>query len=278
MWHFNKLLGICGLHVITSQTKGNKISFTLKQRRLTANCLRCQKKTKCFHSYAPVRIIKHGAILGKICELVIRPRRFNCTFCNVVFTEKIPLFPPYQKATIKHKEEVVFNLSDRSFNAGTKRYSVSYHTQRKWLKELVSHKVFNFETEEKEAIPFVLGIDEVSFSGHKMLTTVGNISKHRLKGVMTSKNKTDLKKLLRSLSPTVKSLISEVVIDMCDLYLFAVREVLPEASVVVDHFHVIQDANRRIDEERRILQDIYKKPIKRYILTKNKGVGHNYPY
>lgn len=209
-------------------------------------------------------------MLGKSCVLVFRPRRFLCKFCKRIFVEDLGFIAKRQRVTPKHKKEVVLNLSDRSFLSGTRKYNVSYHTQRKWLKEIVSSSVFDFSKEEKEATAFVLGIDEVSFSGHKMLTTVGNITKHRLKGVMTSKNKTELKKLLRSLTPSVKSLISEVVIDMCDLYLFAVQEILPKASIVVDHFHVIQDANRRLDEERRLLQDIFKKPIKRYILTKNK--------
>lgn len=88
-----------------------------------------------------------------------------------------------------------------------------------------------------------------------MVTTIGNITKHRLKGVLSSKRKDELKKVLRSLSPKIKSLISEVVIDMSNLYLKAVKEVLPKAEIVVDHFHLIQDANRRIDEERRLLQD-----------------------
>jgi len=57
---------------------------------------------------------------------------------------------------------------------------------------------------------------------------------------------------------------------MCDFYKKAVEETLSSAKIVVDHFHIIQDANRRIDQERLLLQDINKKKILRYILTKNK--------
>ena len=270
MWNFNKLLGVSGFSIVNCSSDDKNVIFHLKRRRKTAVCPRCSRRTKNIYDRTPERKLKHGTILGKICTIFFRTRRFYCVFCRLVFVEETNIAPRYQRATLKHKKEVVLNLSDRSFLSGTRKYSVSYHTQRKWLNELVRTEVFNFSEEEKEGAPFVLGIDEVSFSGHQMLTTVGNITKHRLKGVMTSKNKTDLKKLLRSLSPSVKSLISEVVIDMCDLYLFSVREVLPKTSIVVDHFHVIQDANRRLDEWRRLLQDIYKKPIKRYILTKNK--------
>ena len=191
-------------------------------------------------------------------------------FCNCVFVEKINIISKYQRATLRHKREVIFNLSDRSFSVGTKRYKISYNTQRRWLDELVKDKLFDFTEEEKTNKPFVLGIDEVSFAGRQMVTTIGNITDHKLKGILNSKRKDELKKVLRSFPTRIKSLISEVVIDMCPLYLMAVKQVLPNTSIVVDHFHVIQDANRRIDGTRYLLQDIYKKRIPRYILTKNK--------
>jgi len=269
MWNFNKILDICGLQISKTKSNNENVSFYLSQRRVTAHCPKCKNRTNAFHSFSPSRKIKHGTILGKTCSLVIRPRRFHCFNCDFVFTEKI-LVAPYEKATLKHKREVIFNLSDRSFRSGTKRFNVSYHTQRKWLKEIVQCEVLNFEKEKTENKSFVLGIDEVSFAGRDMVTTIGNITKHRLKGVLHSRRKDELKKVLKNLPSDVKSLISEVVIDMCDLYLRSVKEVLPKVSVVVDHFHIIQDANRRIDGERVLLQDIYKKRIPRYILTKNK--------
>jgi len=59
-----------------------------------------------------------------------------------------------------------------------------------------------------EELPFVLGIDEVSFSGNDMVTTIGNITTHQLKGVLHSKRKDELKKVLRSIPRTVRPLIS----------------------------------------------------------------------
>ena len=39
----------------------------------------------------------------------------------------------------------------------------------------------------------------------------------------------------------------------------AAEAVVPEARVVVDHFHVVADSNRRMDEARRIEQDVNRK-------------------
>lgn len=269
MWNFSKILEICGFQISKLKSDETKIVFHLNQRRVTARCPKCKDRTNIIHGFSPSRKIKHGTILGKTCLLIIRPRRFHCFKCNSVFTENI-VTKPYEQATLKHKQEVIFNLSDRSFSSGTKKYKVSYNTQRRWLNELTADKLFDFKKEEKDNKPFVLGIDEVSFAGREMVTTIGNITDHHLKGILNSKRKDELKKVLRSFPLHIKSLISEVVIDMCPLYLMAVKQVLPSAAIVVDHFHIIQDANRRIDGTRYLLQDIHKKKIPRYILTKNK--------
>ena len=270
MWNFNKFLDIPGFHVTKCENKDKNIYFYLKKRNRTATCKSCGEKTNCIYDHGRLRKIKHGTIADKPAILVFSPRRFKCLFCNSVFVEKINIVNKYQRATLRHKREVIFNLSDRSFSAGTKKYKVSYGTQRRWLDELTADKLFDFKKEEKDNKPFVLGIDEVSFAGRQMVTTIGNITNHKLKGILNSKRKDELKKVLRSFSPQIKSLISEVVIDMCPLYLMAVKQILPKTAIVVDHFHIIQDANKRIDSARYILQDIYKKRIPRYILTKNK--------
>lgn len=270
MWNFNKFLDIPGFHVTKCENKDKNIYFYLKKRSRTTTCKSCGEKTNGIYDRGRLRKIKHGTIADKPAILVFSPRRFKCLFCNSVFVEKINIVNKYQRATLRHKREVIFNLSDRSFSSGTKKYKVSYGTQRRWLDELTKDKLFDFKKEEKDNKPFVLGIDEVSFAGRQMVTTIGNITDHRLKGILNSKRKDELKKVLRSFSPQIKSLISEVVIDMCPLYLMAVKQMLPNTAIVVDHFHIIQDANKRIDGTRYLLQDIHKKKIPRYILTKNK--------
>jgi len=45
--------------------------------------------------------------------------------------------------------------------------------------------------------------------------------------------------------------VQAVSIDMCTVFKAAVREALPQALLVVDHFHVVQLANRAVIEVRR---------------------------
>ena len=50
--------------------------------------------------------------------------------------------------------------------------------------------------------------------------------------------------------------VKEVCIDMKEALRKAASRLFSEANVVVDHFHMIADANKRMDEARRIEQDV----------------------
>ena len=130
MWNFNKLLDISGFHVCNYSSDKTSIYFLLKPRRRTHICPYCQTKTKQIKSLSPNRTIKNGMILGKLCFLQVRLRRFFCDICRRAFTEKLSNLKKRERVTLSHKREVVFNLSSQSFSSGTKKYHVSYHTQR----------------------------------------------------------------------------------------------------------------------------------------------------
>ncbi|MFF2960172.1 transposase [Streptomyces sp. NPDC057963] len=45
--------------------------------------------------------------------------------------------------------------------------------------------------------------------------------------------------------------VQYVAIDMCTIFKSAIRRVLPQATLVVDHFHLVQPANQTLTEVRR---------------------------
>lgn len=51
---------------------------------------------------------------------------------------------------------------------------------------------------------------------------------------------------------------------MCPLYKTTVKEELPDVKIVVDKFHLVFDANKRLESERLFLQQIYKTKIPKY--------------
>ncbi|KUJ43809.1 transposase [Micromonospora maris] len=55
---------------------------------------------------------------------------------------------------------------------------------------------------------------------------------------------------LATRSPACREQIRGVAIDMCTVFKAVIRQVLPHALLVVDHFHVVQLANRAVTEVR----------------------------
>ena len=60
------------------------------------------------------------------------------------------------------------------------------------------------------------------------------------------------------LSRISRDKVIEVCIDMKESLWKAAEGLFPAAKVVVDRFHVIADSNKRVDEARRIEQDVFR--------------------
>ena len=72
-----------------------------------------------------------------------------------------------------------------------------------------------------------------------------------LLGQVEGRSAADAGAWLAAQTPTWRDGVQTVAIDMCSAYRAAVREHLPHATLVVDHFHVVQLANQTVSAVRR---------------------------
>ena len=126
-------------------------------------------------------------------------------------------------------------------------------TLRHLLEREIDEEVLGFIQGEDEIF---LGIDEHSFRHRELVYTVTEVKKRRVLGVLRDDRVATLKEFLTDIP---KDKAREVCIDMKESLRKGVEAMFPEAKVVVDHFHVIADSKRRMDEARRIEQDVYRK-------------------
>jgi transposase len=89
-----------------------------------------------------------------------------------------------------------------------------------------------------------------------MVHTVTEVKRRKVLGVLRDDRIATLKTFLRKIP---QNKVKEVCIDMKESLRKVTEEVFPKAKVVVDHFHVIADSNRRMDEARKIEQDVLRK-------------------
>jgi transposase len=151
-------------------------------------------------------------------------------------------------------------LKGQSFNNLAEMTGIKSYESRYILKQF--KMPMNWEDEEK-CETFKLGIDEHSFSGREMAITITNLSAHKPKTILPDDRIISLVSFLNNIPEHIKTKISEVCVDMRAGFVKAVEKTLPCAVIVIDHFHVIQDANRRLDEARRIEQEGYRRRIRK---------------
>lgn len=270
-YYLTSALGLQSLEIKKVNQTKKEIQVWVKQRRKTADCPICGKRTKKLHDYLPESKIRHLKIGQRVVYLLLKKRRFTCEKCDKTFTEKVPGLRKYSQTTNLGKLSTLLQLKDRSFSAAGKYSQVSYHTQARWLTSKLSKMLNSWKKEmEQKKNELAIGIDEISFSGHDMLLTLTNLTDHIVKGIFPDNTKRTLTKVLKQIPEVITQKIKWICIDMNYSYLKTIKEILPQVRVMIDHFHVIAYANDQIDEQRKILQDYHQKKIPRKIWLKNR--------
>jgi len=121
-----------------------------------------------------------------------------------------------------------------------------------------------------------LGVDEVARAkGHDYMTVVYNMDNGQLIWVHEGRTAEVFSTFLKQLPNTTKQGILAVAMDMGPAYQKAVNDDLPNADIIFDRFHVMQNYSRAIDNQRRIefrkADKVGKELIKgtRFLLLKN---------
>ncbi|USR78821.1 ISL3 family transposase [Arcanobacterium pinnipediorum] len=105
-----------------------------------------------------------------------------------------------------------------------------------------------------------IGLDETSFvriQGHRTsyVTTVCDVEHHQIIDIIPSCNYIDVARYLKDQPNAWKARIRYATLDMSPTYRAVYNVVLPQATQIADHFHVITLANRVLDTVRRRVQN-----------------------
>jgi transposase len=115
-----------------------------------------------------------------------------------------------------------------------------------------------------------VSIDEVSKrkGHHNFVTVVSNIDVGELIEVIDSHKQDDIIEILMQQPIEIREKVEEVSVDMWGGFPKVVKEVFPNAKVVIDRFHVMQPLIKELDQLRKNAK--LKIKGSRFILLKNK--------
>jgi transposase len=196
-------------------------------------------------------------------QLLARARRLWCPGCSKAFTAPLPQIAKWQRRTEAAEVFLRQELQTQSFGTVTRKTGVGYWALRRVLERSVEPISWESLLEQAGGQGLRLGVDEHSFRHQDMVITITEIAQHRVLTLLPDDRCKTLESFLLGISPSVREQIREVCIDMKEGFRKSIERCLPQAKIVVDPFHVIQDANNRFDEARQIEQQMRKTPLKK---------------
>jgi transposase len=247
------LLGLKGHRVGEVKEKDEGIVVEVEGGIRGDSCAYCGSTKLYRHGVCKPRKVLHSWSQGKKIYLRLYRQRWRCRECKRSFSDSVELLRSYSRITKQAEEEILWQMKDHSFSQIARNLGVGYSTQRRLLEREIDEEALGFIQREDE---IYLGIDEHSFRHQELVHTVTEIKKKHVVGILRDDRIATLKQFLSKI-PGDK--VKEVCIDMKESLRKVAEALYPEAKVVVDHFHVVADANRRMDEARRIEQDVHQK-------------------
>lgn len=257
--NINSIFKIPGFRIKDVLVNGWEITLSVKSRRKTALCPRCQRRSSVIHDYRPSQKVLHQILGTQKIYLLFQKRRFECLNCPRVFTERYPFLEKWQRRTKEVKNYALYSLSGQCFRTVEEKLGVGYHSLVSYLKKLINLQDLNWGRQRDQPGDLKLGIDEHHVKKNVFVTTIADLRQGEPLAILPEVRQLALVRFLQAIPQDVKERITEVATDMRESFIQAVKLALPQARVVIDHFHVIQEANRKLQEARLIEQDVEEK-------------------
>lgn len=241
-----------------------------------ARCSKCKSSNVATYKHRDRTLI--GLPYGK-CQVrfVVPVRKVICRDCKAVTYERVA-FAAYKNARITRllAKKLLARAADVSMKSLAEEYRISWRTVRDAIEDGLRKR---YRRRDYSKVTNV-GIDELYVFRHerpsrKYITTVRDQDSKVVLEVARGKGAAALKRFEKKIAP-FKANIKTVSMDMASSYNSWAEDFLPDATIIIDRFHVIKALNDRVDKARRrvmaMVDDKTAKKIKgnRYVFLKNR--------
>ena len=190
------------------------------------------------------QLIRDLPIHGKRVGIYIDTRRYRCRACTKTFYERLPVVDDKRLMTTRLVKWIGEQSIKRPFAHIAEEVGVTENTVKNVFRDYINEveRTVRFKTPQR------MGIDEIHII-NKPRCVVSNIEKNTIVNILRDRNKKTLTDYLFRLKD--KELVKHVAMDMWTPYKDAVRDVMPEAIIVIDKLHVVRIANECLEFVRK---------------------------
>jgi transposase len=242
------LLGLPGYRIIAFDEHEDDFHIQVELLAPPLCCVHCGKSPLHRHELKQQPFTDHP-MRGKPVRLIVHRKRYFCPACHRTFFEPVPEMDEHHFLTRRLTVYIEREALRRTFTSIASEVGLIEWTIRSLFRESTAH----LKEKVIDAPVTVLGIDEVYLLS-KPRCVLTDIEQRTILDLLRNRDKASVKNYLQRLSPSIRTSISTVCIDMWQPYKLAVADLLPHATIVVDHFHVVKLANTCLDTVRKELR------------------------
>ena len=237
------ILNLPQYRVLRVQETDHDYHVTAEPVDVTAACPHCQSDR--LNSWGTrEQVFKDLPMHGKRVGIYIDTKRLRCQACGKTFSQTLPLLAENRMMTDRLVKWIGQQALKHTFTSLADETGVVEGTIRNIFRDYINEleQTVRFET------PKWMGIDEIHII-NKPRCVVSNIQNNTIVDMLHNRNKDTVAKYLFKMPNRDK--VQYVAMDMWTPYRDAVTAVLPDATIVIDKFHVVSKANAAFDTVRR---------------------------
>lgn len=229
------------------QHEGVGIILHLSSERDEAICTRCGNLSHKIHQNHRY-LVKDLPLMGQPVYLEINRRQFKCKICNKPFSEQLDFVKARRKYTNRLANNIVGQVLENDIKSVAERNNVTPEEIETMLKD-----AFHQLNHQKPIGLKRLGIDEIALikGQGKYCAVLVDLDQGKLIEIISDRRKEKIAEVLTGWGTEVLLQIEEVSMDLWIPYKNLVEELMPNAQVVADRFHVMKQVNTELDNQRK---------------------------
>jgi transposase len=243
-----QILNLPDMKVLDFQEiEGGEIIITIEKGVNYSTCPSCGKNTHSIHQNHWWMI--HDLPWSKKPVLLkINRRQFKCHKCKKVFSEELDFVDKSKGYTKRLATDIVQQVLNSNIRSVAERNGLSDEEVESMLKKQVV-QILNINLSQVKK----LGIDEIALvkGQGNYLAVLVDLDTHKPIEIVQSRRIEDIREVLVSWEFEVLNQIEEVSIDLWSPYKNLVKELMPNANVTADRFHVMKQVNDELDTMRK---------------------------
>lgn len=263
-FHLDTLLNLPNVTVFTCFKKEGFNILQLNFINTKINCPYCGKSTENIHQNRPI-LVRDLSIFGTAVYLKIPRRQIYCQSCQKYSTEVLEFVEKGRSYTKRYEEYIYQRVKELTVEQVSNNEQLSGEQVENIFTRIASLKKKDWGMPER------IGLDEFSKKKGKgkFATVVCDLDKSSLLEVIDSHKTDDIIEIIKKQPLEMRENVKEVSVDMWGGFQRVIKEVFPNARIVIDRFHVMKLLKKALNKIRLSLK--LKGLNNRYLLLKNES-------